>query len=447
MSLSNHVKAYGSLGLLVAFGSGILFTLVFYDAYEPEPRPARRKKPRIFSSMLDSRSTSMFIPNAVKLEDHTKPGPEEEFSIPVGLTSTIGNTPLFELTSLTALTGVPILAKAEYLNGAGNSPKDRVALSMIDAAEDAGLLVPNRGDTIYEGTSGSTGISIASLASAKGYKAHICVDTEASMDKVHLLHYLGAEVERVSPAPITSIDHYVNVAKRRAGEHEEKYQDGSRGFFADQFENEANWTAHFRGTGPEIYKQCDGQIAAFVSGAGTGGTISGVACYLKEEMGMPDVQIVLADPEGSGLYNKVKYGVMYSSKEKEGTKRRTQVDTIVEGIGINRLTENFDKGRELIDDAIKVSDEQAMVMARWLVKKEGLFAGSSTAINCVAAILTAIRLKKEGTSGNVVTIICDSGNRHLSKFWKSIGDLSCDDGTDEMDLLRLLGVTENGAEM
>lgn len=445
MSLGSHAKTYGALGLLIAFGSGVLFTLVFYDAYDPEPRPTKRKKPRILSSMLDSRSTSLFLPSTAKLEDHTKnTGSVGTASVPVGVTSTIGRTPMFELASLTAITGLPILVKAEYLNGAGNSPKDRVALSIIDTAECAGLLTPHQGDTIYEGTSGSTGISIASLARARGYKAHICVDTEASMDKVHLLHYFGAIVERVSPAPITSIDHYVNLAKRRAEEHARKAEDGSKGFFADQFENEANWNAHFRGTGPEIFEQCNGNLAAFVAGAGTGGTISGVACYLKEEMGMSDVQVVLADPEGSGLYNKVKYGVMYSPKEKEGTKRRNQVDTIVEGIGINRLTENFDRGREFIDDAIKVSDEQAKTMAQWLVQKEGVFAGSSTAINCVAAIITALRLKEEGKHGNVVTILCDSGNRHLSKFWKSVAELNGKESPNEEDLLSLLKISKNG---
>lgn len=360
---------------------------------------------------------------------------------PIGISSTIGHTPIFELTSLTALTGLPILVKAEYLNGPGNSPKDRVALSMILSAEASYLLTPNQGDTIYEGTSGSTGISIAALARARGYNAYICMDTDQSPEKVSLLQHLGATVERVAPASITSTSHYVNLARSRAADHASVHKDGSKGFFADQFENPANWQAHFSGTGPEIYSQVGPSLAAFVSGSGTGGTISGVACYLKEEVGMKDIQIVLADPEGSGLYNKVKYGVMYSPREKEGTKRRSQIDTIVEGIGINRLTENFEKGSELVDDAVKVSDEQAAIMARWLVEKEGVFAGSSSAVNCVAAVVTAMRLKKQGkTEGKIVTILCDSGARHLTKFWRKVADMGLEsEERKDKELLELLG--------
>lgn len=153
-----------------------------------------------------------------------------------------------------------------------------------------------------------------------------------------------------------------------------------RGFFTDQFENPANWAAHFKGTGPEIYAQCEGNLDAFVAGAGTGGTLSGVALYLKPRL--PELRVVLADPQGSGLFNKVKYGVMWDIKEREGTRRRRQVDTLVEGIGVNRLTQNFEAGRELIDDAVRVTDAQALAMARWLVEKDGIFVGSSSAVNC-----------------------------------------------------------------
>lgn len=153
-----------------------------------------------------------------------------------------------------------------------------------------------------------------------------------------------------------------------------------RGFFADQFENEANWRAHYEGTGPELYAQCEGQIDAFVAGAGTGGTISGVARYLKPLL--PKLEVVLSDPQGSGLFNRVVYGVMFDVKEREGTRRRRQVDTIVEGIGINRVTANFEAGKELVDDAVRVTDAQALAMARWLVEKDGIFIGSSSAVNC-----------------------------------------------------------------
>jgi cysteine synthase A len=203
---------------------------------------------------------------------------------------------------------------------------------------------------------------------------------DQATEKSDLLLKLGAEVERVRPAPIIDQSQFVNMARKRAQEHTDDPNKPGRGIFADQFENEANWRAHFEGTGPEIYKQTGGAIDAFVSGAGTGGTISGVALYLKPLL--PNMKVVLADPQGSGLFNRIKYGVMFDVKEREGTRRRHQVDTIVEGIGINRVTRNFEAGRELIDDAIRVTDKQAKAMAKWLVEKDGIFVGSSSAVNC-----------------------------------------------------------------
>ena len=162
--------------------------------------------------------------------------------------------------------------------------------------------------------------------------------------------------------------------------------------------------------------------------------------YLKQEMGMgKNVQVVLADPEGSGLYNKVKHGVMFSNTEKEGTRRRQQVDSIVEGIGINRVTENFETGRELIDDAVKVTDLQALKMARWLVEKDGIFVGSSSAVNCVAAVVTALRMPRDS---RIITILCDGGTRHLSKFWKRVGETGLEEEHDATDLLSLLGLRD-----
>lgn len=204
--------------------------------------------------------------------------------------------------------------------------------------------------------------------------------SDQATEKSDLLLKLGAIVERVPPASIVDPMHFVNRARSLAAEHTNDNGHRGRGYFADQFENEANWQAHFDGTGPEIFRQCGGKIDAFVAGAGTGGTIAGVARYLKSRL--PEVSIVLADPQGSGLYNRIKYGVLFDAKEREGTRRRSQVDTIVEGIGLNRSTANFEVGRELISDAIKVDDEQATAMARWLVEKDGIFAGSSSAVNC-----------------------------------------------------------------
>jgi cysteine synthase len=204
--------------------------------------------------------------------------------------------------------------------------------------------------------------------------------SDQSTEKSDLLLKLGAVVERVTPAPIIDTQHFVNRARTLASQHTKDPSKPGRGFFADQFETEANWRAHFEGTGPEIFTQCAGQLDAFVAGAGTGGTISGVALFLKPKL--PDTKIVLADPQGSGLFNKIIYGVMFNPTEKEGTRRRQQVDTIVEGIGLNRLTANFEAGRELINDAVRVTDAQALKMARWLVEKDGIFVGSSSAVNC-----------------------------------------------------------------
>ena len=349
-----------------------------------------------------------------------------------GLEGTIGNTPLIQLPALSAATGCTILGKAEYLNGAGNSPKDRVALSIVDAAEKAGHLRPNAGDVIYEGTVGSTGISLAAIARSRGYMAHVVMPDDQAHEKSNLLLKLGAKVERVTPAPITSPDNFINLAKRRAREHTDNPEQKGRGYFADQFENEANWQAHLHGTGPEIYAQTHGQLDAFVAGAGTGGTISGVGRYLKEEKKMRNLKLILADPQGSGLYNRVKYGVMFDATEKEGTRRRQQVDTMVEGIGCNRVVGNFEAGKDLIDDAVRVTDEQAMIMARFLVEKEGVFAGSSSAVNCVAAARIAQQL---GPGHTIVTILCDSGTRHLSKFWAKAGDIGGATATTLDDVL------------
>jgi cysteine synthase A len=445
MSMSNHPKVYGTAAVTVAFVAGILLTLGFKDLYPDLERRFQRRR-GLPSSSADSRPGSTYLP-AVKLEDHTRSARQSIVGqptppIPEGIEGCIGNTPLFKIKSLSEATGCEIFAKAEFLNGAGGSPKDRVALNMIKMAEEEGLLRPGQGDTIYEGTVGSTGISLATLARAKGYKAYICMPNDQAKEKSDLLHHLGATVERVMPAPITSTEHFVNLARKRARQQTASGNDDSKGFFADQFESIANYLAHFKSTGPEIWQQTGGQIDAFVAGAGTGGTISGIAMYLKQEMGMGGgLHVVLADPEGSGLYNKVRHGVMFSNTEREGTRRRQQVDTIVEGIGINRITENFEVGMELIDDAVKVSDEQAMKMARWLVEKDGIFCGSSSAVNCVAAVVTALQMPK---GGRVVTILCDSGTRHLSKFWKSVAETGMEEEDEGPDLLAILGIKKDG---
>ncbi|PWY69889.1 cysteine synthase [Aspergillus eucalypticola CBS 122712] len=414
-----------------AFVAGVLLTLGFKDLVYPE---LERRVKDYYQASSQAKTAATTSEDALS----ARPGPP---AIVEGIEGCIGNTPLFRIKSLSDATGCEILGKAEFLNGAGQSSKDRVALSMIQIAEEHGILRPHSGDTIYEGTSGSTGISLATLARAKGYLAHMfvshspthlattplqalilticssCMPSDQAIEKSNLLLKLGAIVDRVPPAPIVEKDNFVNRARALAQAQTASNTDG-RGFFADQFENESNWRAHFNGTGPEIYAQCEGKLDAFVAGAGTGGTISGVALFLKPKI--PNLHVVLADPQGSGLYNRVRFGVMFDYKEREGTRRRRQVDTIVEGIGINRVTANFEAGKELVNDAVRVTDAQALAMARWLVEKDGIFIGSSSAVNCFAAVKTAMKL---GPGHRIVTVLSDSGSRHLSRFWAKAGDV------------------------
>ena len=376
------MDSHPRITVTTAFLLGVLLTLGFKDFYPDLERRFRRGRPKVDSitaaGLQDDESH-------IDLKDHTskvsaKQHGKSEKQVSEGIESCVGNTPLFRIKSLSEATECDILVKAEFLNGGGGSPKDRVALNIINTAEEEGLLAPHSGDTIYEGTSGSTGISLATLCRARGYLAHIVLPSDTTPEKAALLSSLGAAVSLVPPAPIISPQHYVNWARSLATAHTADPTRPGRGYFADQFENPANWRAHYTGTGPEILEQCGGKVDALVAGAGTGGTISGVGMFLKEKL--PAVKVVVADPQGSGLYNWVRYGVLFDTLEREGTRRREQVDTIVEGIGMNRVTENFQAGRHSIDDAVKVTDEQALGMARWLVERDGLFLGSSSAVNC-----------------------------------------------------------------
>ncbi|KAF8444978.1 putative cysteine synthase [Boletus edulis BED1] len=379
-----------------------------------------------------------------KLEKQTSSRPIELRSDEIvhGVTGLIGNTPLIRINSLSNALGVEILGKAEFLNP-GGSVKDRVALRMIEDAERQGLLHPHTGSRIFEGTVGSTGISIATIAKARGYDATIIMPDDVAEEKVKALQSLGAEVQRVRPTSIVDKKQYVNMARQAAGRfgqpsgvvgavfsHEmvtgspsvvvsttsshvrpEGTQDDPqdmelltmpRGFFADQFENRSNFDAHYEGTGPEIWRQTNGEVGAFVSGAGTGGTIAGTGRYLKSMD--ENIKVVLADPEGSGLYNKMKFGVLYDHREAEGTKRRHQVDTVVEGIGINRMTNNIDLALPIIDDAFRITDAEAVAMSRYLVQHDGLFLGSSSACNLMACVKWVQKMGwKEGQT--IVTVL------------------------------------------
>ncbi|PIA25620.1 hypothetical protein AQUCO_11000028v1 [Aquilegia coerulea] len=358
-----------------------------------------------------------------------------------GVIGAIGNTPLIRINSLSEATGCEIFAKAEFLNP-GGSVKDRVAVKIIEEALNSGELV--KGGVVTEGSAGSTAISLATVAPAYGCKCHVVIPDDVAIEKSQILEALGATVERVRPVSITHKDHYVNVARRRAVEAKELARkqkvsikidaedselvnghaseegkcisifpaDCKGGFFADQFENLANFRAHYEGTGPEIWEQTGGDVDAFVAAAGTGGTVAGITRYLKEKN--PKTKCFLIDPPGSGLFNKVTRGVMYTREEAEGRRLKNPFDTITEGIGINRLTKNFVLAE--LDGAFRGTDIEAVEMSRFLLKNDGLFVGSSSAMNCVGAVRVAQSL---GPGHTIVTILCDSGMRHLSKFYDS----------------------------
>ena len=326
-----------------------------------------------------------------------------------GLAGCIGNTPLIYLKTLSEATGCTILGKAEFLNPGGSS-KDRIAREIVLNALKSGALPP--GGTIVEGTSGSTGISLSLIAAATGCQCDITMPDDQAVEKSNLMTLFGANVERVRPAAISNDRHYSRIAERRSRNTDSGTGHGSSTFYTDQFENLDNVKAHRTTTGVEIWTQTGGNIDAFVMSAGTGGTLTGVGSYLKEQN--EQVQVVLADPSGSVLYHRVKDGVAYAPQQSEKTLKRVRIDTITEGIGIDRLTRNFTEYEDCVDDALRITDQEAVNMAWHLLRNEGLFLGSSSGLNCTAAMKVARRL---GPGHTVVTVLCDSGNRHLTKLY------------------------------
>ncbi len=306
-----------------------------------------------------------------------------------GFCETIGNTPLIEMPTLSEATGCKILGKAEFLNP-GGSVKDRAALFMVLEAEKRGILKP--GGTIVEGTAGNTGIGLTLVANARGYRAVIVMPSNQSPEKIDLLRTLGAEVELTPPVPFANPQNYYHVAKQRAEEL-------SNSFWANQFENTANADAHYSTTAPEIWRQTGGEIDGIVMSAGTGGTIGGVTQYLKEKN--PQIATYLIDPTGSGLYSFVTTGQF-----------KAEGSSITEGIGINRETANFHRSR--LDGAFRGTDQEVIEMAQYLLKREGLFVGSSAALNVVGAMRLAQKLGKNKT---IVTILCDGGSRYQSRMF------------------------------
>ena len=302
----------------------------------------------------------------------------------------VGNTPLLRLPRLSELTGCEILAKAEFMNP-GGSVKDRTALGIISDAEQAGLLKP--GMTIVEGTAGNTGIGLAMIGRSRGYSTLIVMNETQSKEKVDLLRAYGAEVRRVTVAPYTDPGNYNHVARRLA-------ESLPSGFWANQFDNLANRRAHYLTTGPEIWNQTEGSVTDFVSGLGTGGTIAGVSQALKERN--PKVRVTLADPYGASMWSHFKYGNL---DHDEG-------DSITEGIGQARITQNT--AGALVDDCYRFADSVIIEMLYHLRNVEGLCLGSSSAINVCGAVRTAL---KYGPGQTIVTILCDGGARYLSKLF------------------------------
>lgn len=306
-----------------------------------------------------------------------------------GFTESIGNTPLIRLRKLSEQTGCEILGKAEFMNP-GGSVKDRAALFIVQDAEERGLLKP--GGTVVEGTAGNTGIGLAHLCKARGYKCLIYIPNTQSKEKMDALRLLGAEVRPVPAVPLADPNHYVAQSGRAA-------RDMENAIWANQFDNLANRRAHYETTGPEIWDQTDGKIDAFVAATGTGGTLAGTALFLKEKK--PEILNVCADPMGSVLYSYVKHGTL----EREG-------GSITEGIGNGRITANVQGAP--IDDAVQVHDEDLMKVLFDLLETEGLLLGGSAALNVAAAVSVA---KKLGPGHTIVTILCDGGQRYMSRLF------------------------------
>ncbi len=311
-----------------------------------------------------------------------------------GFTETIGNTPLIRLPRLSEATGCEILAKAEFLNP-GGSVKDRAALFIVRDAEERGTLRP--GGTIVEGTAGNTGIGLALVANALGYKSVIVMPETQSQEKKDMLRLCGADLRLVPAVPYKDPMNYVHYSGRLADELNASEPKGA--IWANQFDNVANRRAHYETTGPEIWNQCDGKIDGFTCAVGTGGTLAGVGMALKERD--PDTRIVLADPMGAALYHYYKHGVL-----------KAEGSSITEGIGQGRVTKNLEGAP--VDDAYQIPDEEALPIIFDLLEHEGLVVGGSSGINVAGAVRMA---KDMGPGHRIVTILCDYGTRYQSKLF------------------------------
>ncbi|WCL52667.1 cysteine synthase A [Gimibacter soli] len=311
-----------------------------------------------------------------------------------GAIAAIGNTPLIKLEHASELTGCTILGKAEFMNP-GGSLKDRPALNIIEDAEKRGLLQP--GGLIVEGTAGNTGIGLAVVANAKGYRTLIVMPETQSQEKKDTLRILGAELKLVPAAPYSNPGNFNHVAKRLAEELSATEKHGV--IWANQFDNTANREAHIKTTAREIWQQTDGKVDAFITAVGSGGSLAGTGIGLKEFN--KDIVIGLADPLGAAIYSYVKTGELKS----EGS-------SITEGIGQGRITANLKDAP--IDEAFQIPDTEALPVVYDLLRKEGLCVGASTGVNVAGAIRLA---KQMGPGHTIVTLLCDSGLRYQSKLF------------------------------
>jgi cysteine synthase A len=306
----------------------------------------------------------------------------------------IGNTPLIKLRRASELTGCTILGKAEFLNP-GQSVKDRAALFIIRDAISRGLLRP--GGTLVEGTAGNTGIGLALVGNALGYRTVIVIPDTQSQEKKDMLRLLGAELIEVPAVPYKDPNNYVKVSGRLAQALDAREPHGA--LWANQFDNLANRQAHLETTGPEIWRQTGGRVDGFICAIGSGGTLSGVGLALKERN--PDIVIGLADPLGSALHHWHTHGEL-----------KLEGSSITEGIGQARLTANVEGTP--IDESFQIPDDEALPLLFDLLEHEGLCLGGSSAVNVAGAIRLA---RKLGPGHTVVTVLCDSGNRYASKLF------------------------------
>ena len=311
-----------------------------------------------------------------------------------GFVGAIGNTPLIRLRKLSQETGCEILGKAEFQNP-GGSVKDRAAWAIIKDAEERGLLRP--GGIIVEGTAGNTGIGLALVARARGYRTVIVIPDTQSQEKKDILRISGAELREVPAVPYKDPNNYVHVSERLAQELSETHPQGA--IWARQFDNVANRRGHYETTGAEIWRQTDGKVDGFVCAVGTGGTLAGVAQALRERK--PDVVIGLADPLGAALYNFYAHGEL-----------KAEGSSISEGIGQGRITANLEG--LTVDAPFQIPDTEAIPVVFDLLEDEGLCLGASSGVNVAGALRLARQL---GPGHTIVTILCDGGMRYQSKLF------------------------------